>query len=49
MIAFGLSKFAGSDAGGMRTVASSRATTAINGEKKWCTNAGCADIFSCSA
>ena len=48
MIAFGLSeKFAGSDAGGMRTVGKLEGDHwVINGEKKWCTNAGCADIFS---
>ncbi|NUN50723.1 MAG: acyl-CoA dehydrogenase family protein [Candidatus Brocadiae bacterium] len=48
LIAFGLSeKFAGSDAGSMRTWAKQDGDQwVINGEKKWCTNGGSADLFS---
>ena len=48
LIAFGLSeKFAGSDAGSMRTQGKLDGDHyVINGEKKWCTNGGSADIFS---
>jgi butyryl-CoA dehydrogenase len=48
LIAFGLSeKFAGSDAGGMRTVGRLEGNEyVLNGEKKWCTNGAAADIFS---
>ena len=48
LIAFGLSeKFAGSDAGSMRTHARLEGNTWIlNGEKKWCTGGAVAEIFS---
>ncbi len=48
LIAFGLSeKFAGSDAGSMRTEGKADGDSyVINGEKKWCTNGGAADLFS---
>ena len=48
LIAFGLSeKFAGSDAGSLRTRAEKTATGwKINGEKKWTTNGGIAEIYS---
>ncbi len=48
LIAFCLSeKFAGSDAGGMRTRATKEgADWVIRGEKKWTTNGGAADIYS---
>ena len=48
LIAFCLSeKFAGSDAGGMRTRATKDGNDwVIRGEKKWTTNGGAADIYS---
>jgi len=48
MIAFGLSeKTAGSDAGSMRTQAvAADGGYVINGEKKWCTNGGIADLYT---
>lgn len=48
LIAFGLSeKMAGSDAGSMRTHGKLEGDHyVINGEKKWCTNGGAADLFS---
>lgn len=48
LAAFGLSeKFAGSDAGSMYTTAVRDGSHfVINGEKKWTTNAGAADIYS---
>ncbi|MFH1261831.1 MAG: acyl-CoA dehydrogenase family protein [Pseudomonadota bacterium] len=48
LIAFCLSeKFAGSDAGSLRTPAVADGTDyVINGEKKWTTNAGAADLYT---
>ena len=48
LIAFGLSeKTAGSDAGSMRSQAvESGDHYVINGEKKWCTNGGVADLYT---
>ncbi|MEZ4651607.1 MAG: acyl-CoA dehydrogenase family protein [Candidatus Eisenbacteria bacterium] len=48
LIAFGLSeKTAGSDAGSMRTQAvETDDHYVINGEKKWCTNGGVADLYT---
>ncbi|MFN0149163.1 MAG: acyl-CoA dehydrogenase family protein [bacterium] len=48
LISFGLSeKFAGSDAGGMRCLAEKDGDHyVLNGEKKWNTNGGAADIYT---